>query len=161
MEKPALIAFLKALCDFFERKTVPHQTTVDMWFEQVSFIPAESLPWIKAKIFEHETFPRNLPNTMKTLYREWLAANPEKCLKTADPGCKNCESGYLTVWYHDEELGRPYSHTFRCAYCNSDGYPRAMPAVTAQKLAASRKYFVHPRQMKFDYHDFFPVLETP
>ena len=41
--------FINQICSFFERKH-PSELTMEQWYPEVEFIPAESLTWIADKI---------------------------------------------------------------------------------------------------------------
>ena len=100
-------SFLADLCKFFEKK-YPSEGTGKLWYSEVSHLPAACLPFIKALIFKKE-FPKNLPETIRSLYRLWLHENPGKYAGTEK--CPDCDgSGWIS------ENRKAY----KCGSCNAE-----------------------------------------
>lgn len=111
-------AIVRNLCTYFERKVTPTPQAIDMWFDRVKKIPDEPVDWIVSRVKElQESFPKNLPNMLWELYREWLASRPEKqAHRHVD--CDKCNGdGYVFALRFDDK-GRHFQYAFRCPACD-------------------------------------------
>ena len=86
---------------FFERTKPPTGKTMELWYEEVRYIPSRAMSFITGEIKGLETWPRNLPAYIKAKHIEWKEKtgedktyeihprriNPQKY---ADQGCKLC-----------------------------------------------------------------------
>lgn len=111
-------AIVRNLCTYFERKVTPTPQAIDMWFDRVKKIPDEPVDWIVSRVKElQESFPKNLPNMLWELYREWLASRPEK-QEHRHVDCDKCNGdGYVFALRFDDS-GRHYEYGFRCPACD-------------------------------------------
>jgi ribosomal protein S27AE len=97
--------FLKELCAYFEKKL--SKETSDVWYNEISKIPEESLNFITSQIKKKESFPRNFPAATWAIYYEWLRVNQKQALND----CPDCGgSGWLS------ENRKAY----KCGRCNPE-----------------------------------------
>ena len=135
MVKADFAMMVKRLSQYYERKD-PQPMALDLWYDRVKWIPAESLDWIAGKITDHaESFPKNLPNMVVALYQQWLDAHPNK--KAADreyKSCPDCIDGllYVSKDYH----GHVNGFAFRCKRCDQKAseYPTMSPAYLSELI---------------------------
>jgi len=129
MDETTFQGFLKNLHALWDRK-MPAETTYLAWWEELRFIPGDALPDIGRALKELETWPRNFPLTVKGLWRDWLAAHPEK-RALEQPKCTKCAGGYLLLSKYVETwktrsdegyltwgLNRWYNLAVPCPTCN-------------------------------------------
>ncbi len=119
---------VKDLCEFYERKSEPKISTLELWHAKVSHIPDEAMPWIVRRITEeYESFPRNLPMAMRSATDEWFTAHPEKAAHERYFDCPDCNHGLI---YVERRNVKPvYSYVFRCERCRQNRvieYPMAL-----------------------------------
>lgn len=127
MNSKDLIMAVKRLAAYYERPKAPSAESTDLWLDKVKFIPTEAVDWIMDRIMDqNETWPRNLPATMRACFEEWLFAHPEKrAYKTGSFNhCPDCNDGLFRV--QKMKNGYTYDYTFACARCGQGDY-RAYP----------------------------------
>jgi hypothetical protein len=108
---------IRTVCTYYERK-IPNDNAIELWHERVKTIPRESLDWIKRKIFEeNDTFPKNLPTVMWSLYNAWLTAHPEKRAFKESVFCPDCEGGWLALQKQVDGYRQPISFSAPCGKC--------------------------------------------
>lgn len=109
--------FVRNICAYYERR-IPNDHTLDLWYDRVRNIPYESVEWIKGRIFEQDTFPKNYPVAIWQLYQAWLEAHPEKrAPDRTQYSCPDCESGWLVLEKQLPQYSIPISYSAPCARC--------------------------------------------
>lgn len=117
MTKDEFKEFVVTSTEYFGLKNVVDSSRFDLWFREVSHIPAESLPYIKSMLFsEKESMPRNIPKFVKEFYSQWLNANPDKVAHRNKASiCHECGStGFLFFRKADG-----YKYVARCSSCRN------------------------------------------
>jgi hypothetical protein len=106
-------AFVKGLCFYYERRD-PREETLDLWFQGVKHIPDEPVDWMSEQIrSRHETFPRNLPLEMRTLWQQWLEDHPQRRARRTDEAeCPDCDGDGLISLFRNRSR-----YLFRCGKC--------------------------------------------
>jgi hypothetical protein len=130
---------IRTVCTYYERK-IPNDNALELWHERVKTIPRESLDWIKRKIFEeNDTFPKNLPTVMWSLYNAWLTAHPEKRARKESVDCPDCESGWLILEKDQDPYRTPISATAPCGRCRQLRMPKYLRLEDAMLAGFRRK----------------------
>lgn len=97
-----------------------------LWAEMCAPVPLKAAPWIRSRILEQDSMPRNFGKAVLCLWQDWHAAQRGSAARR-DP-CPDCDAalpGFFYWWRHDAS-GRLYSGLFRCL-CNHDSYYDPMP----------------------------------
>lgn len=105
-----------------------------LWAEMCASVPLEASVWIRGRIIELDSMPRNFGKAVKGLAADWRSAHG-KHRETIVP-CPECDTktpGFFTVWRHDGSRV-----LVRCA-CNRDCYFDPMPCMT-RSMAEKRVY---------------------
>lgn len=121
-------AFVKELSAWFERTRPPAQRTMDLWAEDVKYIPNTHLYEILAAAKALETWPRNLPAFMRAKSMELketrgednkYAIHPRRLNPKAyaKPNCAQCKGEGITPFPMDwpvrrDEDGRMVTRKF-------------------------------------------------
>lgn len=94
--------FLKELRFAYELK-MPEKDIMQHWYQRIKQVPGEALSWISDRILaSNDRFPKRFDALVSTMFREWLAANPDKRAPTQI--CHECDQGYVTVMETEEHL---------------------------------------------------------
>jgi hypothetical protein len=134
--------FLIDMGHFFERSKAPNSRTIDLWFEKIKAIPAESLKWITKKIQdEYEIWPRNITATLWAFYHQWLDAHPEKRAIETFFNCSDCDEGLITAYKKKNDI--KYRYVFRCSKCRQD-HTKAYP-IAARLELMNDGYEIRPK----------------
>ena len=103
-----------------------------VWYERVSSIPAEPLPWIQDQLQDNfDGLPTNIPKEVRHLWEVWLEANPGKRAYTnkACENCPYCQDGLMVLKIKPENYPYVIEKVCRCGHCQSDNR-QAIPMKT-------------------------------
>lgn len=124
--------FVKQAHWYFKKPQLPNEDTFAVWREEIGQYPDEFYTWAWDSTKNREDrLPDNIPRYVKSLWNEWLRANPYRA-ERREFNCTiaACEEGLLFV----KKDG--YSWVFRCADC--DARPELM-RYPVKSLAQLRK----------------------
>lgn len=111
--------FVTSLKDYYRLEKVVSNEGFMQWYEKVSFIPSEALPYI-ANMIEQEwkDLPRNLPMVMKSHYFGWKAQNQDKFIKAQQTPCDECGGrGIIFSAKRTETIMYSFAHC--CKKCDN------------------------------------------
>ena len=77
----------------------PGERSRDIWFEQCGHVPSgPPLEWIRQRLLDGATLPRNLGQAIRVLWEEWQANHPEQVVSDSRC-CPECDvSGVIFAW---------------------------------------------------------------
>jgi DNA-directed RNA polymerase subunit M/transcription elongation factor TFIIS len=120
----------------------PGRDTIEMWLDDIGFIPDEAAEWIVRKICnEAENIPRNIVKAFKDLWQVYKSENPDKVFKADAVFCAAC-GGRGLLWFTAQEEGMPYRSTVvcRCGHCDNHqrlSVPDTLPRLRIQDGTAN------------------------
>ena len=136
----------------------PPARSCELWAEMCERVPVRAAAFIRARILERESLPRNFGKAVLELHRDWLATLPAPERRPCCPDCDPALPGFFYAWKRNS-AGIPHSCVFRCL-CNEDPALGDMPRASKEK-ARSDGYTVMPRGWKggpagFEMREFPP-----
>jgi hypothetical protein len=132
-----------------------------IWAEMCANVPLEAVPWIRSKIVELDSIPRNFGKAVRGYWRDWRheSGQPRETLRCC-PECDRQTPGFFTVWRRDgcRVLMRCYCNAAE-EYANMPRVTRAMAGNIVYNQAAGLRYLVAPAGERFlDFEKrMFPV----
>lgn len=70
MDKASFSRLIGDLYQYFRYDKFPDMTQINLWYEDVKYIPEKSLESVFKNLKENETIPRNLPKAMRQAYSQ-------------------------------------------------------------------------------------------
>ena len=113
-----------------------------LWAEVCANVPLAAAVWIRSRIIEGDSLPRNFGKAVLGLFREWRVS--QNSVRVAGTGCPDCDQqlpGFFYAWRKKDD-GRVHSALCRCR-CNTDPCFDQLPAMTKQE-AEARGFAVMP-----------------
>lgn len=109
--------FLKQLCNYYQQSP-PREEAQALWFQRVQSYGDEVLRFAYDEITRnHEVFPKNLPNTVGTLWGKWLNDHPERERKYRQCSDPWCDQGEIHAARENKD-GTVTVTAFRCRVCS-------------------------------------------
>jgi len=129
-----------------------------IWAEMCADVPLTAVPYIRGKLFELDSMPRNFGKAVKALAAEWRSDTRQP--KPEQQCCHECYPpfpGFFPGW-QKAEGGMLYKFMIRCL-CNGNPYFDPMPRKS--KAQAEREgYTVLPvgrrSAVEFEMETFYP-----
>lgn len=106
--------FLDALDDIYAAfgKKMPEQRIATAAYRRIENLPAEFLPYAKARLEDMEKLPSNLGLFMlKELWPDYRAEHPEKFVNEPLDGCEKCSGGLRIIY---DKFGIQYATACQC-----------------------------------------------
>lgn len=73
------ISFSKLVADlflYFDRQKLPESEQINIWFDDLKFIPVEAIDQIKKHFKDMDSLPRNIPKAIKSGFSSYKKTNP-------------------------------------------------------------------------------------
>ena len=124
---------------------------MQLWAEMCAKVPLQAGRWIRGKIIEQDSLPRNFGKAVYALYHDWLAANPLPQRPAAC--CPSCDAqipGFFFTW--SKQDGRLAQRVAKCV-CNVDPAFAGLPGMD-KYAARERGFFVRPHGWKRSLGEF-------
>lgn len=137
-------ALVNDCCAAFNASPPPARSC-ELWAEMCDRVPVRAAAFIRARILERETLPRNFGKAVLDLHREWQSTLPAPERRACCPDCDPALPGFFYAWKRDAS-GILHSLVFRCL-CNEDPALGDMPRASKEK-ARREGYAVMPRGWK-------------
>ena len=105
-----------------------------LWAEMCARVHIRAGAWIRSRLIEQDSMPRNFGKAVAALYREWQAEHGQgPAGRSCCPECDPRIPGYFYGW--KKENG--YVHSFICrCLCNDDPSLGPMPRMSREYAAA-------------------------
>jgi len=150
MKEFDLREFVSKLNIFYGLEKTVSSRRLELWLDDVTNIPKESLDFIYKKIIQgKDTIPRNLPKYIKQYFLEWRFANPDKQINpdAQKTPCEDC-FGKGILWFKKKSVdGFKYELAARCGHCRNwirhVGNSRDLPLRIREDLI-NQGYEVYP-----------------
>ncbi len=78
MHKETFTKTVVDLYDYFRFSKLPSDRQIDLWYDEVDFIPEIAMDWIFKELKSEDSVPRNLPKTFISQWYSYRKANPDK-----------------------------------------------------------------------------------
>jgi len=120
MVKTSFATTVMDLYNYFRYSKLPSTQQIDLWHEDVKFIPDVALSWIFDKLKREDSIPRNLPQAFIAQWYAYRKANPDKSI--SDFGyCEDCFGHGIHMFKvtPKNEGDFPYTYVARCSKCDN------------------------------------------
>lgn len=118
MNREELNELIKELVLLLERPKWPGEATIQVWLNDLTFIPSNCLAFVKQQMRALETWPRNFPNFIKAKYMEWREGRKQQIREC--PG--ECRQGFWEVARYRTELQEWAIYRFPCICVKAGGF---------------------------------------
>lgn len=125
------------------------QRPVEMWAEMCAEVPVRALSYIREKLLENETLPRNFGYACKQFYQMWAYQQGMGKDKPETPKCAECD--LAGGWFYGWKIvnGKMQSAMFKCQ-CNQQKEFRDLPYWTRTR-AERAGWIIAPKRYGGNY----------
>ena len=120
MVKTSFATTVMELYNYFRYSKLPSTQQIDLWHDDVKFIPDVALGWIFDKLKREDSIPRNLPKAFISQWYSYRKANPDKTI-TDYEYCEDCFGNGIHMFKVVPKFKGdfPYTYVARCAQCDN------------------------------------------
>lgn len=117
MDKANFATVTAKLYSYFRYSKMPDKEQIDLWYEDVKFIPAIAVDWIFDNMRRADDgLPRNFPKAFIANWYAYRKAHPEKITSGLE-FCDDCLGHGIHLFRIQGEV--PYTYIARCGHCRN------------------------------------------
>jgi hypothetical protein len=141
MVKESFSKTVMDLYSYFRFSKLPSERQIDLWYDEVDFIPEMAMDWIFKELKTEDSVPRNLPKAFMSQWYSYRKANPDKST-TEFEYCEDCFGHGTHMFEKLETVYNPpmwKSNIVICSLCNNWKKQFGSVARNGGKLYIERK----------------------